>query len=48
MINIGYLDVNGSQQGATSVKLMQDGDPVDTGEVYFCEWPVHGGFEGKK
>jgi hypothetical protein len=38
MVNIGYLDANGNSQNATSVKLVQEGDYQEPGEVYYCEW----------
>lgn len=35
-INIGYFDGNGQAGSATSVLLVQEGEPIPAGQ--FCEW----------
>lgn len=37
MVNLGYVNHNGDAAGATSVKLLQPGDPIPDVDR-FCEW----------
>lgn len=37
MVNLGYLDHNGTHKAATSVHLVQAGDEAQP-TTYFCEW----------
>jgi hypothetical protein len=36
-VNLAAFDANGSPLSATSVPLVQEGDPKP--DSYFCEWP---------
>ena len=38
MVNLGFWDPNGDTGAATSVQLVQPGDPPPNCGVGFCEW----------